>query len=53
MIAEFNKTFKIKHSYICHKNGQDITNKCWFKEEKFFMYLHSIQDKASISLTSH
>lgn len=46
VIAEVNNTFKETHSYICHKNGQDITNKCWFKAEKFFMYLHSIQDKA-------
>nr|AAW49775.1 hypothetical protein FTT1546 [synthetic construct] len=30
VIAEVNNTFKETHSYICHKNGQDITNKCWF-----------------------
>ncbi|AEE87878.1 hypothetical protein FNFX1_1492 [Francisella cf. novicida Fx1] len=36
VIAEVNNTFKETHSYICHKNGQDITNKCWFKAEKIF-----------------
>ncbi|MDE5028224.1 DUF1365 domain-containing protein, partial [Francisella tularensis subsp. holarctica] len=35
--AEVNNTFKETHSYICPKNGQDITNNCWFKAEIFFM----------------
>ncbi|MED7787449.1 DUF1365 domain-containing protein [Francisella sp. 19X1-34] len=36
VIAEVNNTFKETHSYICHKSGQEITDKCWFEAEKDF-----------------
>ncbi|MGQ4003282.1 DUF1365 domain-containing protein [Francisellaceae bacterium CB52] len=36
VIAEVNNTFKETHSYICHKNGEKITDTCWFEAEKFF-----------------
>ena len=36
VIAEVNNTFKETHSYICHKNGEPITDKCWFEAEKVF-----------------
>ncbi|MEY8716344.1 DUF1365 domain-containing protein [Francisella philomiragia] len=36
VIAEVNNTFKETHSYICHKNGSEITDKCWFEAEKIF-----------------
>ncbi len=36
VIAEVNNTFKETHSYICHKDGDEITNKCWFKAAKVF-----------------
>ena len=36
VIAEVNNTFKETHSYICHKNGEQITDKCWFEAEKVF-----------------
>lgn len=36
VIAEVNNTFKETHSYICHKNGNEITDKCWFEAEKVF-----------------
>lgn len=36
VIAEVNNTFKETHSYICHKNGDEITDKCWFEAEKVF-----------------
>ncbi|MFT4694465.1 MAG: DUF1365 family protein [Francisella sp.] len=34
VIAEVNNTFKETHSYICHKDGDEITDKCWFKAQK-------------------
>lgn len=36
VITEVNNTFKETHSYICHKNGDEIYDKCWFKAEKDF-----------------
>ncbi|MEY8765851.1 MULTISPECIES: DUF1365 domain-containing protein [Francisella] len=36
VIAEVNNTFKETHSYICHNNGNEITDKTWFKAEKIF-----------------
>lgn len=36
VIAEVNNTFKETHSYICHKNGDEITDSCWFEAEKVF-----------------
>ncbi|MGQ4001420.1 DUF1365 domain-containing protein [Francisellaceae bacterium CB300] len=36
VIAEVNNTFKETHSYICHKNGNAITYKCWFEAKKVF-----------------
>jgi hypothetical protein len=36
VIAEVNNTFKETHSYICHKNGDEISDKCWFKAQKDF-----------------
>jgi hypothetical protein len=36
VIAEVNNTFGETHSYICHKNNQEITNSDWFEAEKVF-----------------
>ena len=36
IIAEVNNTFGETHSYICHKNGEKITDICWFEAEKAF-----------------
>ena len=36
VIAEVNNTFGETHSYICHKNNQEIANPDWFEAEKVF-----------------
>ena len=55
IIVEVNNTFKETHSYLCHKNNDEITNKCWFeaKQKKYFMFRHFIKDKAIIDLNFH
>ena len=36
IICEVNNTFGETHSYICHKDGREVTTKCWFKANKSF-----------------
>ncbi|QIV94110.1 DUF1365 domain-containing protein [Allofrancisella frigidaquae] len=36
VVAEVNNTFGQTHSYICHKNGMQITKDSWFEAQKEF-----------------
>ncbi|AJC49362.1 DUF1365 domain-containing protein [Allofrancisella guangzhouensis] len=36
IIAEVNNTFGETHSYVCHKNGTQITKDSWFEAQKEF-----------------
>ena len=36
VIAEVNNTFGETHSYICHRDGAEITQQFWFEADKVF-----------------
>ncbi len=50
VIVEVNNTFKETHSYICHKNGDEIKDKCWFEAEKVFHVSPFYQRQGSYKL---